>query len=145
MIYNVPKLNLSYKKGKKITIDNVSNILNRDNAYIVLKKLFNKDLIEYQEQFITLYLDTKANIIGYINISSGGFNASIIEAQMILAPAILSNTKNIIVAHNHPSGDLTPSKADIDLTDKLRNACEFFNIQLLDHFILSNDHYKAIK
>jgi len=98
-----------------------------------------------KEIFIAFYLNTKNKIIAREIISIGILNASLIHPRELYRGAILHNAQNIILAHNHPSGDPTPSTQDIDVTKLMRQAGELIGIELLDHIIVGHDTYKSLK
>lgn len=112
------------------------------------KKVFEqtKDLQTWtKEGFIVFCLDTDLSIISREIVSIGTLNSCIIHPREIFRTAITRNANSIIVAHNHPSGNLTPSKEDLDITKQLKNAGEILNILLLDHVIVSKQGYNSIK
>jgi DNA repair protein RadC len=112
------------------------------------KKVFEqtKDLRNWtKEAFVVFCLDTDLSIISREIISIGTLNSCIIHPREIFRTAITRNANSIIVAHNHPSGNLTPSKKDLDITKQLKNAGEILNILLLDHVIVSKQGYNSIK
>ena len=71
----------------------------------------------------------------------GGFTATLVDLGLILREALLTQSTNIVLIHNHPSGSLTPSEADKAITDKVKKAAEIMDIKLLDHLILTKDTY----
>jgi DNA repair protein RadC len=87
------------------------------------------------------FLNRANKVINQQCISKGGVNATVVDLRMIFQKAILQKASALIVAHNHPSGLLDPSNEDIKLTKKLVEGCGFFDIQFLDHLILSGDKY----
>ena len=90
-----------------------------------------------QEVFAAVYLN-RANKINHIEmVSKGGITATVADPRIILKKALEEDAVNIILCHNHPSGSLRPSRADIDLTKKIKDAASFFDIKLLDHLIVS--------
>ena len=92
-----------------------------------------------REYFIVVTVDTK-NIVTSININSiGNLNSSIVHPREVFKTAILSNSASVIVAHNHPSGDTTPSDEDIAVTRRLKESGSILGIQLLDHIIVGED------
>ena len=112
------------------------------------KKVFEqtKDLQTWtKEGFIIFCLDTDLSIISREIVSIGTLNSCIIHPREIFRTAITRNANSIIVAHNHPSGNLTPSKEDLDITKQLKKAGEILNILLLDHVIVSKQGYNSIK
>jgi DNA repair protein RadC len=89
------------------------------------------------------YLNTANEIIGFYEVSSGSVAGTIADIRLILAPALLCGASGIILGHNHPSGNLAPSKADIDLTKKIKDAAKLLNTDLLDHIILTETSYSS--
>jgi DNA repair protein RadC len=92
-----------------------------------------------REQFLVCCLDAKHAIIGVNVVSIGTLTLSVVHPREVFKPAILLNTHSIICAHNHPSGDPSPSPEDRQLTARLRQAGELLGITLLDHIILGDD------
>ena len=97
------------------------------------------------EKFIALALNTKNHVTAVLPVSSGSLNASIVHPRELFQRAILANAASIIVCHNHPSGDPTPSPEDIALTRKLVEAGELLDIPILDHVILGYGRYVSFK
>jgi DNA repair protein RadC len=104
---------------------------------------FGKQLTETadREQFWALMLDCKNQLIGVNLVSQGTLSASVVSPREVLKPAILLNSAAIVVLHNHPSGDPTPSAEDRDCTKTLREACKVIGIRFLDHVIIGESHY----
>ena len=109
-------------------------------AEIFLRQAFNPNSISYQEECIVMYLNNANEIIGIHQLSKGGITATIIDIRILLATALKCLATGIIVSHNHPSGNLVPSKLDKDLTEKLKAACKLLDINLLDHVIIVPDN-----
>src|SRR3989338_5731057 len=100
-------------------------------------KLFHARLRDKkQEHFYVLMLDTKNNIIGEQLISKGILDASIIHPREVFKPAIKNSASKIILVHNHPSGDASPSSEDLEITEKLIKSGEEIGIKVLDHIII---------
>lgn len=97
------------------------------------------------EKFIALALNTKNHVTAVLPVSSGSLNASIVHPRELFQRAILANAASIIVCHNHPSGDPTPSPEDIALTRKLVEAGQLLDIPILDHVILGYGKYSSFK
>lgn len=98
-----------------------------------------------QEQFFVIYLNGRGKVIKSEVLYKGSKNASTIAIDEILRKAILLKSSGIIVSHNHPSGNIKPSSADIDVTNKLIEACRLIGIPLLDHLIVSKNDYFSFK
>ena len=97
-----------------------------------------------QEHMKLLMLDTKSKLIGEQNISKGTVNAALITPRELFIEALACGAVYIILLHNHPSGDPTPSKSDILLTKRVKEAGELIGIQLLDHIIIGNNCYISL-
>ncbi len=94
-----------------------------------------------REQFIVCGLDAKHKLIGINVVSTGSLNLTIVHPREVFKPLILMNAGAWLCAHNHPSGDITPSHEDRILTKRLREAAELFGITLLDHLVLAEEQY----
>ena len=97
-----------------------------------------------QEYFVCLTLDGANRLIAKRVISIGTLTSSLVHPREVYADAITDRAASIIVAHNHPSGNLEPSQADRDVTERLREAGELLGISLLDHIIITKGSYKTI-
>ncbi|MBA4134997.1 MAG: DNA repair protein [Flavobacterium sp.] len=109
--------------------------------YDLIISQWNSDIIEYQEEVKVIYLN-KANIVlGIYDLSKGGISGSIVDIRVILGIALKCNSTSVILAHNHPSGNLKPSNADKIVTKNLKDACNLLDISLLDHLIVTKNNY----
>lgn len=99
----------------------------------------------YQEKFIVVLLDIKNQIIGVSEISKGSLNSSIVHPREVFRYAIKKSGASIILAHNHPSGDLTPSVEDIEITKRLFKVGKLVGIEVLDHLIIGKSKYSSLK
>ena len=98
------------------------------------------------EKFMVFMLDTKLKIQGYSVVSIGSLDSAPVHPREVFAPAVSTpKCAAIIVAHNHPSGDATPSSQDIDVTDRLRKAGEIIGIRLIDHVIVGDRCFTSMK
>lgn len=93
------------------------------------------------EVFGVIYLNQASRLIKHEIISSGGLTSTIVDVRIMLKNALLCNASQIILAHNHPSGSLHPSRADQDLTSKLKTAALFMDIKIIDHLIIGHTSY----
>jgi len=133
------EVKVSYKSKQP----NKVKISNSQDAYQILYRLFDNDLIEYQEQFFLLLLNRANKVLGWIKLSAGGTTGTIVDPKIIFTLALQTNACGIILSHNHPSGNIQPSQCDIDLTKKINNSGRMLEIKLLDHIIIAPDgkHY----
>jgi DNA repair protein RadC len=135
----VPKIQLSYNlKAKPSQLPKIS--CSRE-AYNVLLPAWNTSTLEFVEQFKVMLLNRANKVLGICKVSTGCTTGTVAEPKLIFASCILANACGMILAHNHPSGNLTPSRADIDLTKKLREAGKLMDIQVLDHLIVTSEGY----
>lgn len=100
---------------------------------------------EQKERFAILLLNTKNHIIGLKDISVGSLMASIVHPREVFEAAVLHHAAAIILLHNHPSGDPTPSREDIKVTERLVKASNVMDIPILDHIILGNGQFVSMK
>ncbi len=93
------------------------------------------------EEFKVLLLNRANRVTGVYEASAGGITGTVADPRLILAVAIKSVSVSIILAHNHPSGNLKPSRADEELTAKIKEAGKYHEIKVLDHIIISSESY----
>jgi DNA repair protein RadC len=96
---------------------------------------------ETKEMFLTLHLDGKNRIICLDLVSIGSLNQSIVHPRSVFMTACLSNAASILLIHQHPTGDLTPSREDIEITRRLKEAGDIMGIKILDHIIVGDGEY----
>jgi DNA repair protein RadC len=130
---------LSYKS--KVKASSRPKVSNSKDAYNLLIRQWDPSKVEFVEQFKILLLNRAHKAIGEYEVSTGGSTATIADPKLIFAAAIKSNASGIILAHNHPSGNLTPSDADIGLTKRIVDAGKLLEITVLDHLILTSESY----
>lgn len=98
-----------------------------------------------REQFVVVLLNTKNRVVGQEVISEGSLNSSVVHAREVFAPAILQHAAAILVAHNHPSGDPTPSREDREVTRMLAASGKVLGIPLLDHLVIGDGRYYSFQ
>jgi DNA repair protein RadC len=96
---------------------------------------------QLREVFAVIFLNQANRINHFEIVSQGGITGTVADPRLILKKALESHAVNMILCHNHPSGNLKPSKADEDLTYKIREAARFFDIKVIDHIIVSHEGY----
>lgn len=97
--------------------------------------------INFVEEFKVLLMNRANRVLGIVNISQGGIAGTVADPKLIFAAALKASASSLIACHNHPSQNLKPSQADIQLTAKLKEAGKFLDLPLLDHIILTQDGY----
>lgn len=112
------------------------------------EKLFNKIKkinIDYeQENFLVIFLNTKNKFLGAEVLFKGGLNACLVCPKTIFRRALLNNSNSLIIAHNHPSGDLKPSEEDEDIFDRLKKIGEIIQINVLDSIVFNKEQYYSL-
>ena len=98
-----------------------------------------------KEEFYVAFLNNSKVLTGFKKVSSGGSTATVVDPAEIMRQAILNQANSIILAHNHPSGYLKESKADINLTQRIKNSGDLLNIPVNDHIIIAGDGYISFK
>jgi DNA repair protein RadC len=109
----------------------------KDSAEYIRQFYFD-DIEIYESSFILL-LNRQNKVLGYAKISQGGVTGTVIDPKIVCKYAVDSLATGIILAHNHPSGNTQPSSPDRDITCKLKSALSYFDIQLIDHIIITAD------
>jgi DNA repair protein RadC len=118
-------------------------IASSNDANEFIRQFYSDDIDIFESCFVLLL--NQANFtIGYAKISQGGITGTFVDPQLVAKYAIESLAKAVVLAHNHPSGNLAPSGHDLDITKKIRAGLDLFNITLLDHIILTSDHYTSL-
>lgn len=97
--------------------------------------------MEIREEFNILLLNRANHVLGWFNVSIGGVASTVVDPKVIFSVALKCNASGIILSHNHPSGNLNPSDADLNLTKKLNSGGKLLEINILDHLILTTDRY----
>lgn len=116
-------------------------VTNSQIIHTLLLQHWNKDIIEYFEEVKVIYLNRANIVLGIYDLSKGGVSGCIVDNKIILAVALKCNASCIVLAHNHPSGNLKPSTADITVTQKLKSACKILDLELIDHLIITKEGY----
>jgi DNA repair protein RadC len=138
-LFEVAEIQLSYKSKVKPSLR--PKITSSRDCENVLRKYWDEDKIEFVEQFKVLLLNRAQKVIGLYEASSGTTTYTVADPRLIFVAAIKANACAVILSHNHPSGNLNPSQADIDLTKKMREAGKFLEVAVLDHIIISSESY----
>jgi len=130
MDYTVGEVELTYKSTSKSR----NKIYSSEDAYEVLLSTYREGTICYKEYFKVLFLNQAKQVLGYTLISEGGITETCADVRVILQAALLTNSVAIILAHNHPSGNLKPSK-------QVKDAAQLMRITVIDHLILTDAGY----
>ena len=98
-----------------------------------------------REHFVIMLLNRKNGIIGINTVSVGDLSSSIVHPREVFKPAIVAGAASIIICHNHPSGDPTPSRQDLLVTKRIKEAGDILGIDVLDHIIIGDGRYASLK
>ncbi len=109
-------------------------------AFLYLKRMMRLD----REEFWALHLNNKNKCIGYEVVSVGSLTASIVHPREVFKGILLNNAAAVIFAHNHPSGDPEPSREDIEITERLKNAGDILGIRVLDHIVIGRNKFISL-
>lgn len=142
MTLKVAKIKISYHN--KIHPDNRAIVKDSKDAYDILLKGWNKNYIQIVEEAKLLMLDKRNACLGIADLFRGGVSSCVIDPKIVLATSLVSGASGIILAHNHPSGNLKPSKSDIDITRRISNGASIVGLQLLDHMIITPHGYYSM-
>ncbi|MFZ2205212.1 MAG: DNA repair protein RadC [Minisyncoccia bacterium] len=130
-----------FELGKRLNTQNKTEILSAQDVW----KL-SADICESKkEHFVAFYLDTQNNLIERQIISIGTLNSSLVHPREVFEPAIALHSASIIIAHNHPSGELNPSAEDKKITERLIESGKILGIEIADHIILSKSGYLSFQ
>ena len=130
-------MELSYKPKFK----NIYKVVSSEDAYKYLLPTYKEGTICYKEYFKVLFLNQASQVLGYTLISEGGITETCADVRVIMQAALLTNSVAIILAHNHPSGNLKPSRQDMEITKQVKDAAQIMRIKILDHIILTDTGY----
>lgn len=139
--YLIPEYKVMLVRDKKIETD-TKFINSSDDANKLLQSYLNG---VDREHFVVILLNRKNGIIGINTVSVGDLSSSIVHPREVFKPAIVAGAATIIVAHNHPSGDPAPSRDDINVTKRLKEAGDILGIGVLDHIIIGDGCYVSLK
>lgn len=135
------EIKITYHNKQKFS--EMSKISCSLDAVEILRSIWS-DQMEYKEEFVIICLNRANRVLGFALISSGGTAGTIADPKIIFQIALKSNATSIILAHNHPSGNIQPSASDIHLTKKLREGGKCLDLPVLDHVILSAESYYSL-
>jgi DNA repair protein RadC len=134
----IPLYRVSLVRDRRVQFE--TNSLNNSRAaHFMVRKLIKKHGQPDREQFCVVLLNAKNGIIGFNIVSTGDLTSASVHPREVLKPAILANASAMILCHNHPSGDVTPSSSDYAVTEKIIQAAKFVGIQVHEHLIISTD------
>lgn len=131
----------AFELGKRIRSEKVEESLQILNSRDVVNLMQDKIAYLDHEEFWAIYLNQANRILHTCQISKGGISSTGVDTRIVIQEAVLNKATQIILCHNHPSGSVRPSRIDIQLTEKIRNAAELMDLLLVDHIIVHKERY----
>ncbi len=110
-------------------------------AYRIFLEHWNPDKIYLAEQCYMMLLNVRGSVLGIVELSSGGISGTVVDLKMVFATALKACANAIIIAHNHPSGEVSPSEQDKSITKRLAEAGNILQIELADHLIITPEEF----
>lgn len=138
-LFEVAEIELTYKSNVKPK--DRPHIERSIDSFEILINNWDENKIEFFEQAKVLLLNRSHRVLGIREVSAGGVTGTVVDPKLIYVAALKANSCSIVLAHNHPSGNLQPSQADKLLTEKIREGGKLLDIIMLDHLIITNDGY----
>ena len=135
----VSEVELIYKS--KVKPSQRPQITTSKGAYEILLKVWDAGRLDLQEEFKVLFLNRANKVLGVYHLSTGGMTGTVADPRLIFMAALKANCVSLVLAHNHPSGNLKPSRQDEELTQKIKSAGSFLDIRVLDHLIITSETY----
>ena len=133
----VAEIKVSYSNKNKEKV----KVISSQSVFELVINNWDLGIIEFQEEVKVVLLNRANVVLGIYEMSKGGISGTVVDIRIILAVALKSSASGIILVHNHPSGNLEPSDVDKHITTKLKQACSYLDIALLDHLIISKEGY----
>jgi len=139
VLNTVAEVQLIYKS--KVKPSERPQIRSSKDCYEILKQTWDEDKIEFVEQFKVMLLNKAQRVLGIYEMSTGGVAGTIADTRLVFIAALKANACGVIISHNHPSGNLIPSRTDEELTRKMKQAGMLIEIPVLDHIIMTSESY----
>ena len=138
--YNLAEITVNY--STKVKAADRPRVRCSQDAEKLLREIFPS--MEHVEYFYIICLNRANQVLGFHQVSKGGISGTVTDVRVIFQVAIKSNSSGLILAHNHPSGNLQPSDADLKITRKIKEAGALLDVTVLDHIILADEGYLSM-
>ncbi len=135
----VAEVELVYKN--KVKPSERPMVKSSKECYELLLQTWDENKIEFVEQFKVVLMNRAQRVLGIYELSTGGVAGTVADPKLVFTAALKANACNIILSHNYPSGNLKPSRADEELTRKIKQAGTYLDIKVLDHVIVTSEGY----
>jgi len=138
-LFKISEIELTYKP--KLRPKELPQITSTEDAHELFRENWNDCTINLFEEFKVAFLNNDNRCLGILKLSQGGITGTVVDNRLVFATALKACANALVLCHNHPSGNTTPSQADKNLTKKLVEAGKLLDIRILDHIILTEDNY----
>lgn len=138
----IEEVKLTYRN--KVLAKHRPKVTCAEDAYKIFLNNWDRDQLELLEESKALFLDRSLHVMSIASISKGGFSETLVDIRHVFSIALKRRAQGIILAHNHPSGSLTASRADIHLTKQFEEAGKLLRIPLEDHLIITGESFSSI-
>lgn len=139
----ISEIELTYRPLLKVS--ELPIIKSSEEAYNIFVGKWDMGKLEFVEQFKALFLNRANRVIGICTITSGGINSTVLDYRILFGVALKAVASAVIIAHNHPSGNMRPSNSDMKVTQSVNEAGKLLGIELLDHLIITKEGYCSLK
>jgi len=135
----VSEVTIAYRPKFKASLR--PQVTTAEHAYQIFINQWDKDTIELLEEFKVMLLNRHNKVLGIASVSIGGMEATVVDPKAVFSIALKAKANQIILAHNHPSGNINPSTVDTQVTRKLKQGGELLDIKVCDHLIITKDGF----
>lgn len=133
------------EKEVSVNRPDIDRKMNSPEKIVIFARNFLRMHEQPEEYLYMLCMNTKLEMTSVFELSHGTVNSSVVGIREMFQKALLANAVNIIAIHNHPSGDPSPSREDIDITKRMREAGLILGVSVLDHIVIGKDSYCSLK
>lgn len=138
----VCEITATYKKNRTY---NGPKVISRLESIKLIRNIIPKKTINHFESFGAVFLDSAMNVKGYKILSTGGISTTTVDLRILFQHALLCNSVQLLIFHNHPSGNIEASKSDIEVSKQIKKAGINLGIKLLDSIIITESNHNFIK
>jgi DNA repair protein RadC len=138
----VAEVKLTYRS--RVKPSDRPQVTSSSDSFRILKESWDNGKLEFVEQFKVLLLNRANRVLGIYELSTGGVAGTVADPKLVFVAALKACASAIVLCHNHPSGNSKPSAADLQLTNKMKQAGEVLDIAVLDHIILTSESYYSL-
>ncbi len=142
-LLQVAEIDIIYKSKVKPSLR--PQIKSPQDIYAVFRPFWDENKIEYVEQFKAMYLNRAKYVLGIYEVSSGTTTGTIADPKNVFAAALKANACYVVLAHNHPSGSLKPSRCDVEITQRMAECGRLLSIPVLDHLIITPESFLSFQ